>query len=142
MKSRSPDQAWIICIYFLSTRRMKYPSIIILIQALDGSWFTDIVCLIPYLIGKEKKNLPISDSKEMVISFTVEVSVAKKRHRLLSTVQLTLYSIVIGIPVGSGQQETKISAELLWTKGPWKALLVLAHRVDNHTWPTTGWSVR
>ena len=54
----------------------------------------------------------------MVISFTIEVSVAKKRHRLLSTVQLILYSIVIGIPVGSGQQETKISAELLWTKGP------------------------
>lgn len=52
-----------------------------------------------------------------MISFIIEVSVAKKRHRLSSTVQLTLYSIVIGA-VGSGQQETKISAELLGTKGP------------------------
>lgn len=54
----------------------------------------------------------------MVTSFTTAVSVARKRHRLLITVQLTLYSIVIGILVGSVQQETKISAEFLWTKGP------------------------
>ena len=53
----------------------------------------------------------------MVISFTIDVSVAKKRHRLSSTVQLTLYSIVIGILVESGQQETKISAEFTGLKG-------------------------
>ena len=56
--------------------------------------------------------LPISDSKEMVA-----VSVAKKRQRLLITVQLTLYSIVIGKLVRSGQQRL-ISADLVWTKGP------------------------
>lgn len=58
------------------------------------------------------------------------------------TVQLTLYSIMIGILVGTGQQETKISAELLWTKRPWKALLVLARGVDNHTLAATRWLVR
>lgn len=47
---------------------------------------------------------------------------------------------MIGILVGPGQQETNISAELLWTKGPRKALLVLAHRVYNHTLAGTRWS--
>lgn len=47
----------------------------------------------------------------------VAVSVAKKRQRLLITVQLTLYSIVIGKLVRSGQQRL-ISADLVWTKGP------------------------
>lgn len=68
-------------------------------------------------MGQQRK-LPISDSKAIVILLTTAVPVAKKRHMLLVTVQFTLYSIVIGILVGSGQQETKISAELLWTKGP------------------------
>lgn len=79
----------------------------------DGSGFTGTVFLI---MGQQRK-LPFSDSKAMVTSFTTAVFVAKKRHTLLVTVQFTLYSIVIGILVGSGQ-ETKISAELLWTKEP------------------------
>ena len=117
MKSRSPDQAWIICILFkhqkdeVSFNYHFNPSFgwqLIYRYSMSN----------PISNRKREKNLPISDNKEMVISFTIEVSVAKKRHRLLSTVQLILYSIVIGIPVGSGQQETKISAELLWTKGP------------------------
>lgn len=67
-------------------------------------------------MGQQRK-LPLSDSKAMVTTFTTAVSVAKKRHVLLVTVQFTLYSIVIDILVASGQQETKISAELLWTRG-------------------------
>jgi hypothetical protein len=74
----------------------------------------------------------MSNSLEMMTLFPMTVSV-EKRHTLVITVQLTLYSIVIGITCRIGQQETKVSAELLWTNRPWKALLVLAHRVDNHT---------
>ena len=103
--------------HFLVPEVWSITSNIVSTQDFDGSGFTGTVFLI---MGQQRK-LPISDSKAMVTSFTTAVFVAKKRHMLLVTVQFTLYSIVICILVGSGQQETKISAELLWTKEPWKA---------------------
>lgn len=117
MKSRSPDLAWRVCILSKYLKHEVPLQILFEFKLYDGSQFTGTVFLIPQLIVQERK-LPISDSKETATSFTSAVSIAKKRHTLLITVQLTLYSIMIGTLVGSGQQETKISAGLLWTKGP------------------------
>lgn len=56
--------------------------------------------------GTTEKTCPLT-AKQLVTAITTAVFVAKKRQALLVTVQFTLYSIVIGILVASGQQETK-----------------------------------
>lgn len=102
---------------------------------LEGSWFISTEFLILLPTGQERK-YPMVTSKEMMTSFPMADCVTKKRHTPSITLQLTLYSILICIHVELGQQETKISAEVLRTNGPWKAVLVLAHRVD----PYIGWN--
>lgn len=40
--------------------------------------------------------------------------------------------------IRSGQLETSVGAELLWTNGSWETWLALAHRLDK---PYTGWKM-